>query len=261
MFNNYVMKEIFITFLIFTLSILSCKNGNTNDKIKKVSILDSIQKTINYSIDTVHKSEIVIPNEITNSTNYFFTINNIICYWKFTKNFHFSDGKKLDYADFNLQLIEKKTNKVILTDSDFISLKQIDSVDLRLENFKDVNFDGYKDFINPNQESSGTGGEFFNVHLYNPKKQIFEFSNELSNSDLEIDSLNRTLSTYWKAGVSLNVTSVTHFDKKGKIKFKESIKKEVMNIDDKSKLVTTTKKTIGKKIIEIKNDTSDFEGY
>ena len=43
----------------------------------------------------------------------------------------------------------------------------------------DWNFDGYKDFINPNQEASGAGGEFFNVYLFNPAKHVFEFSNEI----------------------------------------------------------------------------------
>ena len=137
--------------------------------------MDSIQKPINYPADTIHKSILISSNEISNSTSDFFTINNLTCYWKFITNFHFSDGKKSDFAVFTLQLIEKESNKVILNDSDFLSSKEIDSVDLRLQKFKDINFDGYKDFINSNQESSGTGGEFFNVHLYNPKKQYLNF--------------------------------------------------------------------------------------
>ena len=252
------MKKLFIFFLLFSLIICSCKNGNTNSKNKALSSIDSIPKTINYPIDTIRNSLLPDSNKINNATSDFFTINNLRCYWRFITNCQFIDGKKSDFANFTLQLIESKSNQMILIDSDFISINNIDSVDARLQNFKDINFDGYKDFINPNQEASGAGGEFFNVYLFNPAKHVFEFSNELSNSDLEIDSTNRTLTSFWKAGVSLSVTSVTHFDKKGKVEFKENIKKEEMNVNDKSKLVTTTKKTIGKKIIKITVDTSDL---
>jgi hypothetical protein len=252
------MNNLFVFFLLFSLIICSCKNGNTNSKNKALSRLGGIPKTINYPTDTNHKFLLSDSNKINNATSDFFTINNLTCYWRFITNYQLVDGKKSDFANFSLQLIERNSNQIILHDSDFISINNIDSVDVRLQNFKDINFDGYKDFINPNQESSGAGGEFFNVYLFNPAKHVFEFSNELSNSDLEIDSTNRTLTSFWKTGVSLNIATVTHFDKKGKIEFKENIKKEEMSMNDKSKLVTTTKKTIDKKIISITVDTSDL---
>ena len=76
-----------------------------------------------------------------------------------------------------------------------------------------------------------------------------------------MDSVNRTLSAYWKTGAALNITTVTYFDKKGKIKFRESTRREVMTINEESKLVTQTTKTNGKKTLKITKDTATFTGW
>ncbi len=137
-----------------------------------------------------------------------FKINNLESYWKYCFT---TDSEML------MTLKEYKTNKTLLEHSD-ITRQEFDyhnnydySNEYYLENFQDVNFDEYVDFSLYSNQDSGSGGSFFRIYLFNNDKKIFEYSEELSGGEVEIDTINKTLTTYWKSGVSFNFQKIHHF--------------------------------------------------
>ena len=70
------------------------------------------------------------------------------------------------------------------------------------ESFKDLNFDGHIDFFIYSKKNSGSGGAFFDVYLFDHRKKYFYHSDKLSGGEIEIDSVKKTISTYWKSGVA-----------------------------------------------------------
>src|SRR5690606_144535 len=94
------------------------------------------------------------------------------------------------------ELINNKTQKTILKDTDFYHINGYNNIDFEKEkeNFKDVNFDGFKDYIVHNYSNSPQAlNPFYNIHIFNNSTKSFDFSEELPGTDIEIDSINRKL--------------------------------------------------------------------
>jgi len=193
-----------------------------------------------------------------------FVVNGLTCYGNFITTYEYNAGvngtEKDPLAAITLQFIRIDTGQTILTDSDLQQPGQAFYADVLHDNFKDINFDGYIDFINYNWQSSGSGGAVINAYLFNPEKKIFEAS-DLSGGELTIDPENKTLSTYWKMGIPWNNQLITHFGEKGRILYRESITREVTRGDTIDKLITTYIKEHNGKVVEKKIDTTTFEGY
>jgi hypothetical protein len=223
---------------------LSCQNSKSN----KVS-----------EENTVEKEKVI--TDTLNKVSEPFLINGIKCYWEFELTVY--DGAK-GGSGIN-KLKNHNTNKVLLLNEDYFDLDLFISIDKHNFDFngefKDANFDGFKDFIVYSRTGSGSGGSAFNVYLFDKKKNIFKFSKELSGGEFEINEADKTVSTYWKMGVSWNSSQVHHFDKNGKIKFTEITTREVITGDTTSLLQTTYKKIVEGKTIKTEIDTTKFEGY
>jgi hypothetical protein len=248
-----LMKTIFYLLIIICFS--NCNNSKetisnfekgTNSK-RKTSVT-KITETRSLSKDTLVKK--IRP----------FKINNIECYWEFT--LIINKGEKFGNSILNLKNIG--SNKNLLSNSDACRLGFYNGVsedNLYLnEKFKDANFDGFQDFVIHSVEESGTGCDFYNVYLFDKSTKEFKFSKELSGCGFEINIKEKTVSYYWKMGIPLNEIEILHFDKKGKIKFKEITTREV--IDEENRLLKTTyKKIIDGRIIKSDIKTTEFEGY
>jgi hypothetical protein len=229
---------------LLTMIALSCQNSKNN----KVS-----------EENTVEKEKVITDTLIKVSEP--FLINGIKCYWEFELTV--CDGAK-GGSGIN-KLKNHNTNKVLLLNEDYFDLDLFISIDKHNFDFngefKDANFDGFKDFIVYSRTGSGSGGSAFNVYLFDKKKNIFKFSKELSGGEFEINEADKTISTYWKMGVGWNSSQVHHFDKNGKIKFTEITTREVITGDTTSLLQTTYKKIVEGKTIKTEIDTTKFEGY
>ncbi len=187
-----------------------------------------------------------------------FMVNQLRLFWKSTIT---AEG------GIHLELKEMNTKRTLLTHSD-ITQHELDfyknpdyyAEEQHAESFKDLNFDGYIDFFIYSKQNSGSGGAFFDVYLFDHRKKYFYHSEELSGGEIEIDTVKKTISTYWKSGVAWNTNRIHHFGKKGKIKFVETITREVLPGDTVSLLKTTHEKVIGQKV-KTTIDTTIFEGY
>lgn len=216
------------TLYIFTfLLVVSCKNPIIKENI----VLQKTEK------DTIFR--------ISNP----FKINNMEIYWKY---YFTTEGEML------MTLKEYKTNRTLLEHSDITRLdfdyyKNYDySNEQYLENFQNVNFDDNMDFVLYSNQDSGSGGAFFRIYLFNNNKKVFEYSEVLSGGEVEIDTINKTLTTYWKSGKSFNFQKIYHFGQNGKIEFTENFVNEYL---EENSWKTDYKKMINGKIVEQKTDT------
>lgn len=216
------------TLYIFTILLLSsCKNPIIKENI----VLQKTEK------DTIFR--------ISNP----FKINNMEIYWKY---YFTTEGEML------MTLKEHKTNITLLEHSDIIRLefdyhKNYDYLNEQyLENFQDVNFDDYVDFALYSNQDSGSGGAFFRIYLFNNDKKVFECSEELSGGEVETDTINKTLTTFWKSGTSFNFQKTFHFGQNGKIEFTENFVNEYL---EENIWKTEYRKIINGKVVEQKIDT------
>jgi len=230
--------------LMLSLIFLSCKNESQN-KEGKPYLSPKVTKSISYQSE--EKPEKC--NSI-NKTSYVFEINGIECYWQFiAKSYNGKDGNG------KMLLINQQTKKIILEDQDYYEdiCNEIDYQEVNKNNFKDANFDGYKDYVVFNRTGSGSGGEVYNIYLFNKTKRNFIIS-ELSGAYPEFDSINRTLKTTWRSGALSFSENTTYFDSKGRIKY-TSILEEELGAEDVR--IQTYKKVVNGKTVSIKVDTLD----
>lgn len=203
------MKKLFyISFL--TMLFLSCKNPKDIGLSEENIITDTIaQRT-----DTLTK--ISEP----------FKINGIECYWKVSIIMEQGDFEG-GFITREL-MIDNKTQKTILKDTDFAHIDGYNDIDFEeeKENFKDINFDGFKDFIVLSYSNSSPMNNFYNIHIFNNNTKSFDFSEELSDTEIEIDSLNRKVTSAYGYR-NYSVYKVHHFDKYGKIKFTEEFSEDL----------------------------------
>lgn len=191
-----------------------------------------------------------------------FVLNNMKCFW--TGKFVALRGDTMSHpAQFDLLAADNR--KVLYTrveDTDrkgFGFLRGYDGLFRDL--FKDINFDGYSDILEYNKFSSGSGGSFYDVYVFDSGKREFVLSKELSGADITVDTLKRTTSDYWKSGYGNYFTRVLHYNAKGKLLFTEGITSDLIRTDTSDLQVTVTKKIVNGKLVRTSTDTSVFEGY
>lgn len=192
-----------------------------------------------------------------------FEVNGVECFWEF-ELIVFEDESG---GTGIVKLLDYSTKAVLLEDEDYygpdvfenLSEEEFDFGGI----FRDVNFDGFDDFTIPSRIGSGSGGNVSNVYLFDKEKNSFEFSEELTGGELEVNEAEKTLTTQWSMGVPWNAKQVIHFDKdrSGKIKYKEIITREVIRGDSTDLLKTTYEKKVDGKVVQTAIDTIDFFGY
>lgn len=185
-----------------------------------------------------------------------FLINGIKCYWEL---------KGIAYDDFylvnaTLQLKNYKTKKTLLSNNDVYDRSFFDN-DFNLSfDPRDANFDGFEDFVLDSHASSGDGGSVYRIYFFDNKRKTFELP-PLEIPNIEIDSLNKTISGSWKMGASHYSNYIHYFGEYGKMKFTEIFTDEIISVDTLILLKTTYEKIINKKVVETKIDTIKFEGW
>jgi hypothetical protein len=257
------MKNIiYISFLIII--VLSCQNSkdNTVSEENNTDNENIITDTLVQKVPEYKKTEINWEKYDTFlKVSEPFLINGIECFWEFELTVY--EGATGGVGINRLK--NHSTNKVLLLNEDYFDLDLFNSIDKNNFDinggFQDANFDGFKDFIVYSRTGSGSGGIASNVYLYDKKRNVFELSDELSGGEFQINETDKTVSTYWKMGVSWNSSQVHHFDKNGKIKFTEITTREIIDGDTTSLLQTTYKKVVDGKTIKTEIDTTKFEGY
>ncbi len=246
------MKSIF--FLIIILFSTSC-NSNQHNLHETKKVVSS--KIVGGENEVPAKKEIFRKDTLITQSKTF-SINDMECYWNFES---IIDQQQSGFGNFTMSLVDQKSNMIILTDSDYTNQNEVDTIDSRLDRFKDINFDGYKDFSTQSREKSGTGNDFYNVYLYDKKLKSFNYSEEFSNTNLEIDSINKTITSSGNSGVGLHDYTIKHLDNKSNVKFIENTREEVIQLNDRQYLVRTVKRIQNNKIIKTKVDTTLFDGY
>lgn len=247
-------KLLYILFL-FTL-FLSCVNSKNNFVANSTIISDTISAEI---VAEVKYDTIVKISEP-------FILNENFCYWK-----HFLIIADYGLCDIIMELKENKTERLIFRYFDYVKYEgnfnyKSDSYfdEINEKHFKDVNFDGYKDFIIRSFGSMAMTDQT-NIYIYDNLTKTFVNKKEADGEDFsdnnieEIDSINKILTTssFDMEGV---YTRKHHFDKNGKIKFSEYLSEEFLYPNDTiEKRITKYTKIINGKEVETKIDTTDFK--
>jgi len=236
--------------LIYILTILlvaSCKNSVPNNfSTEKIVVADTTatKKLPEIKADTLTK--------ISNP----FLLNKLLCYWD--HHFLIYHYGALEIA---MKLHDYKTKKILLEyeyqpkyeeNYDYKSATYFNSINKR--HFKDFNFDGFKDFtIYEYGSMPMTSGTI--IILFNNETKTFEHSELSAASVDEIDSINKILTTHeWDME---NVYyKKYHFDKNGKIKFREEItERDYYPNDTTGMRIIDYQKIINEKIVEQRTDT------
>lgn len=192
-----------------------------------------------------------------------FEINGVECFWEFEFIVFEDEPGGIGIV----KLLDYSTKEILLEDEDYYGPDVFENLSEEEFDFggwfRDVNFDGLADFTIPNRVSSGSGGSVSNVYLFDKEKNTFEFSEELTGGEFEVNEEEKTLSTQWSTGIEWNARQIIHFDKdrSGKIQFTEIITREVIPGDSMELLKTTYEKKADGKILETVIDTTEFYGY
>lgn len=234
--------------MILCLIFISCKNESSKSGSKSYST-QIVTKT---NSDPGEQKRIKCDS--INLTSDAFEINDMKCQWNFiATSYNGKDGEG------KMILVNQGTNKILLADEDYYEdiCHGIDFEDITKNNFKDANFDGYKDYVAFNRTGSGSGGEMYNIYLFDKSRGIFKIS-ALSGAYPTFDSINRTLRTTWRSGAYSYSEITTYFDTKGSIKYTIIYQEEPLAEDVK---IQTIKKIINGKIVHTKVDTLDKKDY
>lgn len=195
-----------LTYILIILLLASCKNTTKKISSEKNIIKDTASTT------EFNKIKIDTLSKIGES----FNINGIKCNWK-----------QIDSpeGETTLELKDSKTQRILLSYSDYFKSKNnINSADYFNEHFRDLNFDGFKDFLITSYGSNEMTN-LVNIYVFNKKTKSFEFSEDLSDNHIEtIDSDNRKLVTS-SSSIDNEITRNHYFDKNGKLKYLETITK------------------------------------
>lgn len=160
-----------------------------------------------------------------------FPINGYNCSWK------------IDTLDFPIfYLLDNSTKRILLeAPVDFnvygnyaVNMDSIDNFNSYV--FKDLNFDGFLDF-NIYSKGSMPMTSSTNIYIFNNKKKIFEYSEELT--DVSIDSINQRKRFLITSSFTFSSTTQKkhHFTNKGKLKYTEIITEEKINESDSSNYI------------------------
>ncbi len=191
-----------------------------------------------------------------------FTINNMKCFW-LGKLVVLRGDTTPHPAKFDLLAADNR--KVLYTkteDADRKGFKFLRTYDgLFSDLFKDINFDGYKDILEYNKFSSGSGGSFYDVYVFDTGKKTFVLSEELSGADITVDTLQRSVTDYWKSGYGNYATNTRYYDSKGRLKYTEQINYELLPGDSGDLQRVERKRIVKGKVVKNTVDTVVFEGY
>ncbi len=237
----YLREMKTILLILMTLTLASCKRPNPVSK--KLSVSDSvinvtkIPETDDQNIDVANDTVRLVGNPTK--------INGIKCYWKLTKVLN----NREEIGESTMELFDSNTQRRLLADKDFypnfITINDLNSKNA--ENLKDANFDGKVDYVIYNRTGSGQGGTVYNVYLFNPNKKAYEIS-EISGGELEIDSVKKTVTTYWHAGIGWRQQTIHQFGNRGKLKYTEVFTTELIEEDS---IKETYKKLINGKVVKL----------
>ena len=177
-----------------------------------------------------------------------FIVNNIDVFWDISEAI-------IENDTFNiLQLKNAKTNKILLRDTlDYEEkfLKFEEDYNFSYD-FQDANFDGYDDYVTVFHFQNARTNNF-KIYTFNPKLKTYEFL--LDGDDLEIDTINKTVSSSWFSQIDYIIRTY-HF-KDGKIDFEEEYNHYIHDSDGLYENIYTKKKD--KEVIYIKRDTIKIE--
>jgi len=184
-----------------------------------------------------------------------FTVNNINCFWKLTERFYNNE----DIGESTMELVNSTNKKAILKVKDIYGNDNYTDANINsknAKNFRDANFDGNLDYVVLNEFGSGQGGDFYEVYLFDKKTRTFIANNEFAGGNIQLDSIQKTVKTYWKAGIGWNQEVLHQFSNNGKLKFTETYITEIIEEDS---VRTTYKKEINNKVVSLKVTTTAKE--
>ena len=187
---DYEMKKISV--LTFILLVILC-NWNCNKSMLTKEKMDTVQ-----TIDTVATAEIEIKIDTLTKISEPFLLNGQPRYWQhFLTIYDDSSGLELI-----MQLKDKTTDSVLVEiehqpkyyeEYDYQSADYFSKINKN--HFRDLNFDGYVDFYIYNHGSMPMTSST-NIYVFNPKNQLFENSELLTDNSIEeVDSIRRVLTT------------------------------------------------------------------
>jgi len=226
------MKNIFYLFIILLL--ISCKNSIKSDEPKKLVITDTV---VTREI-SAHKYGIIKKSNP-------FKINGIECFWELTDTL--DDKISMDL----IKLKNYKTNRILVNHIECCLKYGFDFYST--DNFLDVNFDGFKDFLIRSYGSMAMF-EITNIYIFDPTTKRF-IQSDLGDNIITTDSINRKLITgsFDRTYLGSSEQTKTHyFDKYGKLKYTEVFK--VKYLDTIPVEHRTYEKIVNGKVVETKRD-------
>lgn len=191
-----------------------------------------------------------------------FVLNNMKCFW--TGKLVILRGDTMSHpAQFDL--LSADNRNVLYARSEDTDRKGFEFLrgydGLFSELFRDINFDGYNDILEYNKLGSGSGGSFYDVYVFDSGKKEFVLSKELSGADITVDTLQRSVTDYWKSGYGTYAANTRYYDLKGRLKYTEQINYELLPGDSGDLQRVERKKLIKGKVVKTTVDTVVFEGY
>lgn len=236
-----------LTYIFIILLVASCKNAIQNNlTVDKVVVADTAatEALPEYKTDTLSK--------ISNP----FLLNKLLCYWE-----HFFVIYNYGGLEITMKLYDYKTKKLLLEyeyqpkyeeNYDYKSATYFDSINK--DHFDDFNFDGFKDFTLYEYGSMPMTSATV-IMLFNNETKTFEHS-ELSAASIdEIDNVNRILTTHEWDRENVYYKKY-HFNKNGKIKFREEIAESEYSPNDTVIMkIRKYEKIKNEKIVEQRIDT------
>lgn len=226
------MKTVFYIFIILLLT--GCNNSLKNKKYKKLVTTDTVAS----GEISVHKYGIIQKSNP-------FKINGIECYWEHT------DTLVEEVSMDLIKLKDYKTNRILVNHIDCCLKYGFDFYSK--DNFLDVNFDGFKDFLIRTYGSMAMF-ELTNIYLFDSKTKRF-IESDLGDNSITTDSIKRKLitSSFDRTYIGGSEKTKTHyFDKYGKLKYTE-----VLNIEYLDTIPVeyrTYEKIVNGKVVETKKD-------
>lgn len=232
-----------------------------DDTLKRKPLEYTFTDSINLIYNKLDSIDLFRKNifDTKKSLNKTFVVNDIESCW------YFNPDKSFEITLFGfLKFGEVRRMMVIKGNDSFESFENFEEKWFNNQidaEFTNVNFDRYDDFVMYSQEKSGNGGRFYDVYTFFIKERTFNYSQELSGGNLNIDPKTKTMSTFWKSGVGWNITKKFTFRGDGYIYHTEFTENQVKAIESQDYLITTYKKYKYKDLLETKIDTTVFEGW
>ena len=239
---------------IITASMLSCRQTATNNTIATDSTA-----TIDDTITTIATPETsaYVNTEYANADSIIdtltvkgltFTINGLSCYWNYTVN-RIARKKnpeynaRILYQDLTLQGTDSILFKAITSPDDYNQYYRL--VDLEGHtsyniDCKDINKDSWCDYEILFERAAAGANTTTTAYLFNPATRRFELSELFSGTNIEYDSAQNMIKTFWK--MSVNDYVYTHT-------FLKPNKREVAYIEEEhhdGDSITYTKMVKGK---------------